>query len=86
MYDCVLLCGVYVVYNRVAVLTEAQQSDIADVLVVRLTSARDSPTRQATLLALERLGQPASNNTLLAILPSVLDQNVKIILCVCVCV
>lgn len=67
-------------------MTEAQQSDIVDVLVVRLTSARDSPTRQATLLALERLGQPASNNTLLAILPSVLDQNVKIILCVCVCV
>ena len=63
--------------TRDAVLTEAQQSALAKVLVTRLQSSTSSvPTRQAALLALERLGTPADDIALLAVLPHLLDSNV----------
>ena len=68
-----------------AELSEAQQSRMAEVLVSRLTSGAvgSHGSRQALLVALEKLGlAAAADSTLLAILPSLLDPNV----ChVCVC-
>ena len=65
-------------YARVSVLTEAQQSDIAQVLASRLASAKSSLTKQATLSALETLGATAvTDSVLMAVLPSLLDTNVN---------
>lgn len=58
-------------------LTEAQEAGITEVLVTRLTSARHSHTKQAALEALERLRVPATDTVVLAILPSLLDTNVR---------
>ena len=59
-------------------MTEAQESALTHVLVTRLqqSSTSSAPTRQAALLALERLGTPADDITLLAVLPHLLDSNV----------
>ena len=59
-------------------MTEAQESALTHVLVTRLqqSSTSSAPTRQAALLALERLGTPADDVTLLAVLPHLLDSNV----------
>ena len=58
-------------------LTEAQISEMIQDLVSRLMSTEYSHTKQAILVTLERLGR-ATDNVLLAILPSLVDPNVRL--------
>lgn len=57
-------------------LTEAQISEMIQVLTSRLTSTKCDRTKKALLVTLERLGV-ATDRVLLTILPHLVDTNVS---------